>query len=295
MPLLVFWLTPVVLVLVLALLLLRFQPKRKSKLVVIEPLLLLIDQWHLSRIIGDDRAVIRHLRQWQQGLELTHSTVEQLARQIVLKPSQAGQAAILEQRRLPFWAEQRVIEVNGKKSALLCGSVGEVLEHCDADDAGALTSEKRREWQGLASTAARNGFLALACAETSNIDSSERPYRFMGLAILEPVYNQEALKKFRALSGVGQVRLLSFLPVALLEIIREKLLPAAADPRSISEQELQELPPRQQETAIENSNIYGEIPTRSRYYIARQLQHRYELLVASRVGQDSDIPADVLL
>lgn len=297
MPLLIFWLTPVVLVLVLVLLLLRFQPKHKPKLILVEPLLLLVSQWHVSRVVGNEREVRRQISLWQDGLELSQSVIEQLARQIITKPSSmSNQSAILEQRRLPFWAEQRLIETIGKKSAVLCGPVNELLDYCNADDNGEMASEKRREWLDLAATAARNGFLALGFAETSgSSELAEKAYRFTGIAVLEPVFNQEMLQKVRSLSSLGQLRLLSFLPIALLESVREKALPAHALPSTVSGAELQEMTPPEQEAAIERSAIYGEIPTRDRYYIARQLQRHHEVLVASRLSQDSDIPADLLL
>ncbi len=297
MPLVIFWLTPVALVLVLALLLIRVQPKHRPKLILVEPLLLLINQWHVSRIVGNESAVRRQLALWQEGLELNQSVIEQLARQIIKAPgAKANPATILEQRRLPFWAEQRLVETLGKKNAVLCGPVGELLEYCNVDENGELTGSKRQEWQDLAATAARNGFMALAFAETSgNAELADKSYQFIGLAVLEPVYNQEMSQKLRSLAAQGQLRFLSFLPIALLENIREKILPANAPPNTVSGEELQEMPPAEQEAAIERSVIYGGIPTRHRYYIARQLQRHHELIVASRLPQDSDIPADLLL
>lgn len=294
---LVFWLTPVVLVLVLVFLLLHFQPKLKPKLILVEPLLLLASQWHVSRIVGNEREVWHQISLWQDGMELSQSVIEQLARQIITKPgSRANQSAILEQRRLPFWAEQRLVETLGKKTAVLCGPVNELLEYCNADDAGEMGSEKRREWLDLAATAERNGFLALSFAETSGkTELAEKAYRFTGVAVLEPVFNQEMLQKVRSLSSQGQLRLLSFLPIALLENFRTKALPAHALASTVSGAELQEMTPHQQEAAIERSAIYGEIPTRNRFYIARQLQRDHELVVASRLPQDSDIPADLLI
>ncbi|MEX1051947.1 MAG: hypothetical protein WEC83_01000 [Patescibacteria group bacterium] len=297
MSLLVFWLTPVVLVLVLALLLLRYQPKHKPKLILVEPLLLLVNQWHVSRIVGAEPSVRRQLALWQEGLELKESVVEQLVRQVIVQPgAKATRAIIIEQRRLPFWAEQRIVETLGKRSAVLCGPVSELLDYCNADNSGELTQEKRQEWLDLAATAARNGFLALGFAETAGKpELAEKAYQFSGITVLEPVFNKEMLQRVRSLAAQGQLRFLSFLPIALLENIREKALPAHASASTVSGQELQEMLPKEQEAAIERSVIYGEIPTRSRYWIARQLQRRYQLIVVSHLSQDNDIPADDLV
>ncbi|MEX2361922.1 MAG: hypothetical protein WD544_01975 [Patescibacteria group bacterium] len=295
MPLIIFWLTPIVLVLVFLLVVFSQKPREKSKVFLVEPLLFLVGRWHLARFEGNETVLRRLLSYWQPGLEMQQSIVEQLVRQITISPPTVvpeKNLAILSQKTLLFWTEVRQIEQAGKTSSVIAGPISEVVEYCDADLAGPLTPEKRISWPSHAQTAAKNGFLTLALAEASSPDALLRKkFRLAGLLVLEPVLDDRAISQLRQAEALGKIRYLSVLPANLVEQIVEKVFPPARF-KKISGEHLATLSPKEQENAVDQTEIFGEVGKKDRYFIARHLQRTGELNIATNLALDDDLPAD---
>ena len=294
MPLIIFWLTPVFLVVIFLIVLTQHKVSIKPKLFIIEPLLYLIKKWQLARIEGDEKNTRRLFSYWLPGLEMQRSIVEQLVRQVDFnRPVIPDESiAILNQRTLPFWAEERELELRAKKSSVLAGPISEVIEYCDADTRGKLTREDIDSWRKKADKAYANGFWALALAESSSAQALEsKKYKLIGLMILEPVINKKAEAVLRRMTAVGQVKFLSFLPASFIERLVQKIFPSRKV-QTINGQELSKLSPIKQEAAMDSKEIFGEMAAKNRYYIVRHYRSRYSLTVASLVPSDDELPAD---
>ena len=141
----------------------------KPKIFIFEPLLYLVKRWEMARVEGDEKNTNRLFSYWLPGLEMQQSIVEQLVRQINFRLPVIPDKNItmLNQRTLPFWAEERELEIRGKKTSVLTGPISEVMKYCDVDMSGNLTREKTNKWLKKADDAYSNGFLAIAFAESS--------------------------------------------------------------------------------------------------------------------------------
>ena len=294
MPLIVFWLTPVILVVIFLIVMIQYKVSDKPKIFIVEPLLYLIKKWEMARIEGNEKNINRLFSYWLPGLEMQRSIIEQLVRQVNFRipviPDK--KITILNQKTLPFWAEERELEIWGKKTSVLAGPISEVIKYCDVDVGGNLTKEKTNVWLKKADNAYANGFLALAFAESSTKEALDNiKYKFTGLMILEPVIDKKAEGTIRQMTAIGKVKIISFLPANFIEQLMQKIFPSRKD-RIISGQELSKLSPKKQETAMDDGTIFGEITTKNRYYIAKHFHGKYNLTIASNIAVDDDLPAD---
>jgi hypothetical protein len=294
MPLVVFWLTPVVLVMVFLLFLISQRPHKRRRIFLIEPLLFLFEKFRVARSIGNEQQLKKLLSYWLPGLEMQQSVVEQLVRQIEDAPPliAAKDTTVLTQQPLPFWAELRHLEVVGKSHFVLAGPISELINYCDADFDGPITQEKRVSWPGNAETADKNGFWTLALAESHSPDAMLRKkFKLAGLVVLEPVLNAQAVAEVRQAASQGEVRLLSVMSANFCQSLLEKIFPELKV-KAVSGPELSEMSPRDQERLTEAAKIYGEVGQKNRYWIARQLQRHANTVVISKLPIDTDLPAD---
>jgi hypothetical protein len=294
MPLVVFWLTPVVLVTVFLLYLLSRGPGKKRRIFLVEPLLFVFEKFRIARFIGSESELKKLLSYWLPGLELQQSLIEQVARQIESTPTLFApkDITVLTQQSLPFWAELRQIDLSGKNLFVLAGPVTELINYCDADADGLVTPEKRVSWPATAETAHKNGFWTLALAYSSSPDAMLRKkFRLAGLIILEPVLKDQSVIEIRQAASQGEVRLISVMSAGFCQAILEKIFPELRV-KAVSGPELSDMSPKGQERTIEAAKIYGEIGQKNRYWIARQLQRHGYLAVLSNLPLDNDLPAD---
>lgn len=294
MPLIIFWLTPVFLIVIFLIVLSQNKVSNKPKVFVVEPLLFLVKKWELARIEGDDKRTRRLMGYWLPGLEMQQSIIEQLARQIIVRPPIVPDKniTILNQKILPFWAEERELNVQGKKSSIIAGPISELIKYCDSDIKGKLSKEQVDAWLKKTDKVHSNGFLAVAFAESSSKEALEtKKYKLVGLAILEPVLDKNAELKIRQMSSAGKIKIVSLLPATLAEQLMQKVFPSRKD-TVISGGQLSKLSPKKQEDAMDNSTIFGEVAVKNRYYIARHFRRDNYLTIVSNVPGDSELPAD---
>lgn len=294
MELVVFWLTPVVLVVVFLLFLLSQRPNKKKRIFLIEPILFLFDKFKIARLIGNDSEIRKLLSYWLPGLELQQSLIEQIARQIEDSPPLIApkDITILTQQPLPFWSELRQMEVSGKNLFVLAGPITELVNYCDADYDGPISPEKRVSWPATAETAHKNGFWTLALAHSSSPDAMLRKkFKLAGLIILEPVLKDQSVIEVRQAASQGDVRLISVASAGFCQAMMEKIFPDLKV-KAVAGPDLSEMSPKDQERATEAAKIYGEANTKNRYWIARHLQRHGYLAVVSNLPLDADLPAD---
>ena len=70
MPLIVFWLTPVILVVIFLIVMIQYKVSDKPKIFIVEPLLYLIKKWEMARIEGNEKNINRLFSYWLPGLEM---------------------------------------------------------------------------------------------------------------------------------------------------------------------------------------------------------------------------------
>jgi len=75
MPLIIFWLTPIVVAVVVLLFILTQRTKNKPKLFLVEPLLFLAKSYQIARLQGNEKVLRRLLELWLPGLEMHYRTV----------------------------------------------------------------------------------------------------------------------------------------------------------------------------------------------------------------------------
>lgn len=294
MPLIIFWLTPVLLLVIFLVVISQNKVSDKPKVFLVEPLLFLVKKWELARIEGDEKKTKRLLSYWLPGLEMQQSIIEQLTRQINVRPPIIPDKSIiiLNQKTLPFWAEERELDLRGKKTSVLAGPISELIKYCDSDTKGPLSREQTEAWLKKIDNVYANGFLAVAFAESSSKEAlNTRKYRLIGVTILEPGINTKNQQKIRQMSSIGKIKIISFLPAALAEHIMQKVFPSRKD-AVISGLQLSKLTPKKQEEAMDSSTIFGEIDAKNRYYIARHFHRDNDVTVVSNVSSDSELPAD---
>jgi hypothetical protein len=291
----VFWLVPVLLVVVFTLILLHHaQSGRKPRLLLVEPCGTLVRQWHLARIIGDERQVIRLLGLTQAYHDHSGSILEQVLHSVSLngpKPS----STLLRLERLPVMGEKRALEVDGKVMLIAVGLIEEVLPlvKYDSDGKTLLGDESGRELQRVSTNAAAHGYLPLACvgrfAHGKVPLTGAEHFSWAGLALLEPEVDREALSKLQSYPR-AKLKLLSVLPDELLgQLSRQVGRSEAWAGLGAGYRDN----PQEQEQYWDATAYIGAAGLRERYSAIRYFQHGRDCQVWSANPEDAKLPAPV--
>jgi hypothetical protein len=288
-----FWLVPVGLLVTLILVMLYYRGSvgAKKPLLLIEPLGTLIESWQLARVIGDERQAHSLLALFAAGDLKARSALEDVVRGLPLR-SAPPQANLLHQERLKIWGERRVFETEGRVTSVLIGDIAEVLPLVKyrADGRHLLGEEERRELERTAGTAAKHGFLPVACALRyvhGRLQGETKSHSWVGLVLLEPQLARAALGKLRHFKA-SQAKFVSVLPLGLLEWLWAKA--AGTEPLSGAVSAERSDHPKDKEEYWRASSLIAAASLRERYSVVRFLQHSYDCQLLSSQAEDEQLP-----
>lgn len=283
MSLLVFWLIPVVLLVVLILLVLDYRRANiKPELLIIEPLGKLITLWRLARIIGPEAKIHRVLNCLRQ----THLSDSRLI-DLVLSDQSLNQRKeesthLITDQPLPMLGTRRVLEVADRRSSIVVGSYQTVEPFLDSqtlpDDWPVLKKE--------IDLAAEHGFLTLllGLSHRSRPEGRIPKHQYLGAVMLEAQVDRSAAKQLSS----HPWRLVSCLPTGLVRWLSREL---GEEKRVISAKAIGEInSPLEREKAYADNRAFAEADFTARYQMIRLCQRRFRCRVLSLNGEDERLP-----
>ncbi len=289
MELIVFWLMPVLLLIVLIFLTLQITKDRKlAKLYAVEPLELLIKGWQVARFEPDNQTIKRIFKLLAMANLSKGTLLEQVivsaARSFRLQ-SKAMSAMLVEHRSIGPLAEQFILETSAKNQSVLIGPLEQIEELVD--------DEKIAKYRHLSQKSTESGYLSLTVA-TSFIHGSKQKsirHQIEGLVILEPVIDEKQLAKLQNISQ-ELARFLTVLPVGLATHLYNQVFPDQAH-FSVQAKELETiLPPKFAEVDLDKARVVGGADLVARHQALRVWQRRFSCVLVSRNPEDRDLPVN---
>ncbi len=285
--LIVFWLTPVVLLVVLILLTLQIiKRNRASRLYVIEPLGFLVKSWQVARFEPDSQSIRRMFKllatsNLSEGTMLERIVVS-AADSISLK-SKGATGTLVERQSFGSLSVRMVLETGNKTRSFLIGPL-EQIEGLVSD--GAIT-----KYRALSRKSAEHGYLALTVA-ASFLHGEKRKmnqHQIEGTVVLEPVVDENQLARLRTF-GQTQVRFLTLLPIGTATHLYG-LTFSAKTPFGLDAKDLETLlPPKFAESDLEKAVVVGGADLIARHQTLRVWQRRFDCVVVSVNPEDRDLP-----
>lgn len=276
MDLLIFWLTPVILAVVLILVSLSHRPKTKLlPLTLIEPLGTLFKDWRLARRIGSEKR-LADLTNYFSATELDQwSRLGEIVKGDAQLPSKV---ALVKTEPLSLLGEKRLIEVENKTISVIIGLPAEVLGQIETIDPKAAAEATRAE---------ANGILTLHVGEVviHGRDNQFR-HRYIGSLLFEPIFEPSKLEKLIAW------RWLSVLPSTLLAHYATQL-PGTEDGHFYDATEITQAPPQEAEERLAAAKVIGSANLRDRYQIVCQYQRQHDCRFWSRNPADRKLPLSI--
>ena len=290
----IFWLTPVALLLVLIFLVL-YQLERRRPLYFVEPLGTVINGWHQARFDGNEPRA-NTLISWLNQPSGDQGYLSALLNEVSQPgPSQPMTAQLISLRVIGPLAWQGLLVNNGHGHSVLFGLV-EPLRMFIADDHPASLKPPTLEQQAKA---AQGGFLTLVLAETAlhpfrlarrNCPAVPR-HRLVGTLILEPKFDDQALQKLRGLPA-EQVRLFSRAPTNFVDSIYERVY-GRRPALSIDSNQLRALTPTFAEAELNRAVVLGESDPFTSHNFIRTLERQHSCVAWSVLDEDRALPASI--
>lgn len=286
MEVIVFWLVPVVLLIVLILLTLQAVKHRHlPKLYVVEPLGFLVTSWQVARFEPDSQSAKRTFKLLARANLSKGTLLEQIivsaAGSVALKSKDTAGTLVEHQSFGPL-AEQFVLELGNKSQSILIGPLEQIEEF--------IVDERVAKYRALSKRSAENGYLALIIA-TSFVhgDKKVTKHQIEAAVLLEPVIDEEQLAKLQQLGSVA-IRFLSVTPVVIAAQLYEKVFPSQAH-FDLNAKELETLlPPKFAEADLEKAIVVGGADLIARHQSLRVWQRQFDCIVVSRNPEDRELP-----
>ena len=287
MSLIIFWLMPVVLLLVLILLVLPIiKPHRNGRLYVIEPLGWLVTTWQVARFEPNTQSLARLFKVLASSNLSKGTLLEQIivsAAGALRIKSQTTSATLIEHQSIGPLAERFVLEISTKTQSVIVGPLEQI---------GSLVEdENMAKYRILSQKSADHGYLALTIATAFvHGDKPKRTkHRIEGLVVIEP---KVAVDRAATLQKLGQdsVRFLSVAPVGFTRHLYQQIFPDQA-PFGLDAKELETvLPPKFAEADLEKAGVVGGADIVARHQALRTWQRRFDCVVVSINPEDRDLP-----
>lgn len=282
MPIVLFWLTPVFLLIVVILLFLQEKQKDKPKLILIDPLLT-VESLQIARVVGDEKSLNQELAMIRRILPNNQTHLEQVIRLLnPVVPSRNSKPTLLKHaQHSEFLAEYRY-EYAGRVTSILFGRLDEVSEA--AQDYGNLeqlrTHQERADHDGFAS-------FVLARRVDAKLIEGRQTYRILGQLIVEPELNSSRVSKIRFAVGGSKYVFLSWLGLGVSTKIAETIFPAAQfiSASAIATRQLQ---PKNREAILERATIYANTTLNDRYEAVQFWRHKTEPIFLGTNADDRD-------
>lgn len=288
MEVIIFWLMPVVLLVVLILLVLAMLGHQRTlrRLTVIEPLGWLVRNWQVARLEPNNQTLAELFKVIASSNLSKGTLLEQIivsaARSIRLK-SKASAATLVEHQSIGPLAEQFVLTLGTKKKSVIIGPLEQIESLAD--------DEKISKMRTLSQKSAENGYLALVIA--TSFVHGDRPkkskYQIEGLVVLEPVIDQDIVAVLKQTKH-KPIRFLTVLPVGVASHLYTQVFPDKAH-FNLNAKELETLlPPKFAEADLEKAIVVGGADLVARHQALRVWQRQYDCIVVSRNPEDRDLP-----
>ncbi len=287
MAVIVFWLMPVVLLVVLILLSLQIiKHNRKSKLYIIEPVGFLVRDWQVARFEPDSQALTQVFKLLANSNLSEGTLLEQIiisASKSVSLKSKSSAGTLVEHQSFGALSERFVLEIGNKRKSFLLGSLDQMGEH--------IEGEKIGKYRTLTQQSAEHGYLALVMASSfiHGDKSKKSKHQIEGVVVLEPEIDQGQTAKLRRI-GQKPTRFLTVLPVGVASALYAQVFPAQRH-FDLNTEELETLlPPKFAEADLEKAIIVGGADLIARHQALRVWQRQYDCIVVSRNPEDRDLP-----
>lgn len=272
MDLLIFWLTPVILAVVLIFVAISHRPKDKAPTMnLIEPLGLLLKDWQLARTIGSEGR-LRELINYFAATELDHWS--RLGEIIKSTDRRQPKVALTKSQLLPLLGERREMTVDNKTVSIVIGLPTEIIGQIEAVDPKHAAEAARAE---------TNGLLALHVGELIvHGETSQATHRYVGTLLYEPKFQPPA-----KLATLQNPRWLSVLPPALLAHYFQG---EQADGHAYAASEITQAGPQEAEERLAAARVIGSANLRDRYQILGQYQRHSICQLWSSNPEDKKLP-----
>lgn len=286
---LVFWLVPVILLVVFTVVLTNHtrEPKRR-KLLFVEPLGTLVKKWRPVRFVGDVPALQETLK-WLIATCLDDGAPLEMV--LSLDQVEPGKMiTLIERERLGAWAEQRVVHDENRTVSLVAGDVTSVLvaSRYRSDGRTLLNEDDRSQAELTATRAGEHGYLALAVARRhfhSRVIEAQK-HTWLGMILLEPIID-ESLRHQLGQLAPGRRKFLSVLPDSVLRFLSGKLGQSsqfAGVPTNRTHD------PLAQEEEWEQAATIGQSSPEQRHAVVRYFESRRDCRLLSVLPQDQALP-----
>ncbi|QQG49867.1 MAG: hypothetical protein HZB70_03675 [Candidatus Berkelbacteria bacterium] len=304
----IFWLVPVVLLIVFILVLLRHgRDTNKPPLLIVEPLGTLITAWQTARFIpagvsstekNSTAPTSTARKQLEEYLSMfryqTCNSGTPLEMIIIstLGIEQRSAATLLHCHGLSLWGEQRIFETkDGKILSVMMGDIGEILSKVKYNGAGkeVMSDKMRQELKALSQRSGSHGYLPVACCYRfvhARAVIEPTGHSWAGLILLEPVLAPNLIKRLRGYRQ-ADLKMLSILPEALLSFLRRQLWRTETYDGATPSREDN---PKEKEEYWDQARSIGSANLRERYSAVRYFQFGKNCRVLSGNTEDRQLP-----
>ncbi|MEK7201922.1 MAG: hypothetical protein AAB669_00070 [Patescibacteria group bacterium] len=288
MEVIVFWLMPVVLLVVLILLVLAILARQVTKqpLTVLEPLGWLVTSWQVARFEPNNQPLARLFKVLASSNLSRGTLLEQIivsaAGSIRLK-SKATTGILVEHQSVGPLAEQSLLALGTKKQSVLVGPLEQIENLVD--------DEKIAKFRALSQKSAEHGYLALAIASSflHGNKSTCAKHQIEGIVVLEPNVDQIQLALLQKISR-EQTRFLTVLPVGVGTHLYSQVFPHQTQ-FGLNAKELETLlPPKFAEADLDKAAVVGGANLIARHQALRVWQQKHNCVLVSVNPEDRDLP-----
>lgn len=288
MEVIVFWLMPVLLLVVLILLALAILARQTTKqpLTVTEPLGWLVKSWQVARFEPDTQSLARLLKMISNSNLSRGTLLEQIivsaAGPLRLK-SKATVASLVEHQSVGPMAEQFILALGTKNQSVLIGPLEQIESLVD--------DEKITKYRALSQKSAEHGYLALTIATSflHGDKSKSVKHQIEGIIVLESNIDQSQVALLQKV-GHLQTRFLTVLPVGVVSHLYSQVFPSQTQ-FGFNAKELETLlPPKFAEADLEKAVVVGGADIVARHQALRVWQQKYNCVVVSVNPEDRDLP-----
>jgi len=287
MEVIVFWMAPVVLLVVLILLTLQIiKHNRKGELYVIEPAGLLVSGWQVARFEPDGQSIRRVFHLLATSNLSKETLLEQIivsaSRSVYLK-SKSSSGTLVEHQSFGVLSEQFILQIGNKIQSFVIGPLDQIETF--------IEDEKIAKYRTLSQKSAENGYLALVIA--SSFVHGDKPkqskHQIEGMVVLEPTIDQDFVTILRK-PNQKPTRFLTVLPIGVASHLYAQVFPAHTH-FGLNAKELETLlPPKFAEADLEKATIVGGADLIARHQALRVWQRQFDCIVVSRNPEDRDLP-----
>lgn len=282
MPIVLFWLTPVFLLIVVVLLFIQEKQKDKPKIILIDPLLA-VESLSIARVVGDEKNINQELAMIRRILPNEHTHLEQIIRLLspIIASRNTKPTLIKYLQHSEFLVEYKY-EYSGRVTSLLFGRLEDVVE-------AAQDYTNLEQSRVTVERADQDGFVSFAIARRldAKLIEGKQTYRILGQIIAEPELNSSRVSKIRFASSSNKTVLLSWLGLGVSTRIAKEIFPANQF-TSASATATRQLKPKSREAILDRATIYANTTLNDRYEAIQYWRHTAEPIFLGTNTDDRD-------